>query len=101
MALNRSSLTEAIKAAFDAARAKPSPGDSADMEVYNAYQTNVIAQLSADLAQAIEAFIRSGEVVNVTTDVSVSVAVSTADGATKLSGTGTGSGTQKGTGKIQ
>lgn len=55
--------------------------------------------VAADLADAIDQFVRSGDVVEVSTNVSVTVA--TAGSAAAQTGTGTGTGTQMGTGKIK
>lgn len=57
------------------------------------------ADVAAELADAIDEFIKGGDVVGVSTSVSVTVA--TTGTATAQTGTGTGTGTQTGTGKIQ
>ena len=56
------------------------------------------ADVAADLASAIHTFVKSGDVVQVSTTVSVTVA--TTGTATAQTGTGTGTGTQVGTAKI-
>lgn len=55
-------------------------------------------EVASDLADAIETFVKSGDVTDVST--SVSVTVQTTGTATAQMGTGTGTGTQTGVGKI-
>lgn len=55
-------------------------------------------EVASDLADAIEAFVKSGDVVDVVS--SVSVTVQTTGTATAQMGSGTGTATQTGVGKI-
>ena len=83
MPLNRNGLKDAIETALQVDPANPDRG---------------AADVAADLATAIDAFVKSGDVVQVSTTVSVTVA--TTGTATAQTGSGTGTGTQVGAGKI-
>ena len=84
MSLNKETLIRKIEAALQ-------------IDENNPYRN--AAEVATDLANAIEEFIRSGDVVGVSTSVSVTVA--TTGTAAAQTGSGTGTGTQTGTGRIQ
>jgi DNA-binding transcriptional regulator LsrR (DeoR family) len=58
-----------------------------------------VEEVAAALAEAIDEYVKSGDVVDVSTNVTVSV--TTSGSPTAQTGTGTGTGTQAGTGKIR
>ncbi|MBK8933873.1 MAG: hypothetical protein IPM76_16480 [Chloroflexi bacterium] len=84
MSLDKETLTKKIE---DALKLDPKKPRRSAQEVAN------------DLANAIEEFVKSGDIVNVST--SVTVTVQTTGTATAQTGTGTGTGTQIGVGRIQ
>ena len=86
MALQTTALQNEIKAAFKKAKDTPPPEDPADADQL---QEDILTELAADLAAAILAFVQSGDVAGVTTDVQVDTS------------TGRGQGTQTGVGRIQ
>jgi hypothetical protein len=61
MGLNKNTLTTQIKAAFKKAQETPAGDPDKSAET----QEKILQQLSADLAAAIDAFIRSGDVTGV------------------------------------
>ncbi|MBI4670719.1 MAG: hypothetical protein HY741_03495 [Chloroflexi bacterium] len=86
MPLNKSELETKIKDAFKKAKATPPPADPKDADKV---QEQINAQLAKDLAAAIDAFIRGGDVKKITVDVN-------ATGGGKI-----GTGTQTGVGKVE
>ena len=86
MPLQTTVLQDQIKAAFKKAKDTPPPDDPADADQL---QEDILTELAADLAVAILAFLQSGDVVGVRTDVQVDTS------------TGRGQGTQTGVGRIQ
>ena len=86
MPLQTTQLQDAVKAAFKKAKDTPPPSDPAQADQV---QEEILTQLAADLAEAIEAFVKSGDVKGVKTDVQVDL------------GTGKGQGAQTGTVKIE
>jgi len=66
MALNKNTLQAAIKTAFEKARNTPPPADPAQAEQV---QKQILDTLSADLANAILAFVTGGDVVDVVVQV--------------------------------
>ena len=86
MALQTTALENAIRDAFKKAKDTPAPEDPDEADQL---QEDILAELAADLAAAILAFVQSGDVAGVTTDVQVDTS------------TGRGQGTQTGVGRIQ
>lgn len=86
MPLDKTTLQSAIKAAFKKAKDTPPPDDPNDA---SQVQEQILTDLSADLANALDAFARGADVVQITVDVK--------NNASVLIGTGT----QTGVGKIQ
>jgi len=86
LALQTTALQNEIKAAFKKAKDTPPPEDPDDADQL---QEDILTDLAADLAAAILAFVRSGDVVGVKTDVQVDT------------NTGVGQGTQTGVGRVQ
>ncbi len=84
MPLNKAALAEKIAAALTVDQNNP---------------THSAQEVASDLADAIEAFVKSGDVTGVST--SVTVTVQTTGSATAQTGTGTGTGTQTGFGRIE
>jgi hypothetical protein len=66
MPLDQTTLQTKIKAAFEKAKNTPPPADPNDAD---AVQTQILADLSADLADAILEFVQSGDISGVITDV--------------------------------
>lgn len=87
MALKKNDLEAAILAAFKKAKSTPAPSDP---KKANEVQEQVNAQLAQDLANAIDAFMRGGDVVQVKVDV-----------VSDPGGVEIGKGTQTGVGKVQ
>jgi hypothetical protein len=85
MSLNKTDLRNAIKAAFKKAKETPPPEDPADTDQT---QEKILTDLSTDLANAVEAFVLSGDVKQVTVEVK------------NNANTVIGVGTQTGVGKI-
>src|SRR5262249_33936696 len=85
MSLDKNGLQTSIGAAFEKAKATPRPADPKDSDNI---QRQVLSQLAQDLAAAIDTFVRSGDVLQVTVQVK--------DNANNVLGTGT----QTGNGKI-
>lgn len=83
MPLDKATLKNKIKEALQLREQQP--GRSAE-------------EVAAELADAIDEFVRGGDVVGINTNVTVTVA--TTGSAAAQTGTGTGTGTQTGTGKI-
>ena len=86
MPLNKTALETSIKAAFKKAQATPPPSDSSQSQQV---QETILTNLSKDLAEAINAFIVSGDISNLRSSVTVNL------------NTGQGTGTQDGTIHIQ
>jgi len=86
MPLDTISLQTAIKTAFKKAKDTPAPPDPSQA---SQTQEQILTQLAQDLANAINAFVRSGDVVQVTVQVK--------DNANNV----IGSGTQNNKGKIE
>ncbi|WP_437594137.1 hypothetical protein [Sorangium sp. So ce1000] len=86
MALDQTTLQSAILAAFKKAKNTPPPPDPSQA---SAVQEQILTQLAQDLADAMSQFVKGGDVIGVTVDVSNT-------GGTKI-----GTGTQTGTGKIE
>jgi len=88
MPLNKAVLIKAIEAALMVDEANPHRS---------------AADVAADLADAIEEFVKSGDVVGVNTTVAAGIPVSTTGTATAQTGatTGPGTGSQTGVGNIQ
>jgi hypothetical protein len=86
MALNTAQLQTSIKAAFEKAKKTPAPSDPSQADQV---QEQILTQLSQDLSAAINAFVLSGDVVQITVQVQ--------DNAHNVIGTGT----QTGSGKVQ
>lgn len=86
MPLKKTDLETQIKAAFKKAKDTPPPSDPADA---SKVQEQINTQLAKDLADAIEAFVKSGDV----TGVSVKVK--------NEGGVDLGTGEQTGVGKVQ
>ena len=86
MPLDTDTLTEAIKAAFEKAKQTPPPENPDDSDQV---QDQILTQLAVDLANAIDTFVRSGDVTGITTEV------------TDLGNNPIGAGTQTGTGEIE
>ena len=89
MPLDRTTLETQIRVAFEKAKETPAPENPSPEDI-DALQVQILTDLAGDLADAIDAFVRSGDVVDVTTDVTVDT------GSTTLTGTGT----QTGTGRV-
>lgn len=66
MALKKDDLQKAIKEAFEKAKKTEPPQDPKDTDKV---QNQILNQLSLDLAEAIDAFVKSGEVKGITTEV--------------------------------
>jgi len=81
MPLDKATLETSIKAAFEKAQKTPPPDNPDDAPKV---QDQILTDLSKDLAEAINAFVISGDVANLKTSVKVDL------------GTGTGTGTQAG-----
>lgn len=87
MALKKNDLEAAILAAFKKAKSTPPPSDPKKADEV---QEQINTQLAKDLANAIDAFLRGGDVVQVKVDVTPPA------GGAKI-----GTGTQTGVGKVQ
>ena len=66
MPLDTASLQNQIKMAFKKAKDTPAPSDPKDADQA---QEQILTQLSQDLAAAVSAFVRGGDVLNVTVQV--------------------------------
>ena len=86
MPLNINTLQTAIKQAFEKAKNTPPP---ADPNQADQVQDEILTQLAQDLATAVNNFIRSGDVVGITTAVVLDIPNET------------GVGTQTGVGRVQ
>ena len=86
MPLDKTSLSVAIKQAFQTAQNTPPPSDPS---AAGALQAQILTRLAADLASAIDTFARSADIVGVTVQVR--------DNANNIIGTGV----ESGTGKLQ
>jgi hypothetical protein len=86
MPLDTATLEASIKTAFKKAKDTPPPADPGET---GQAQEQILTQLAKDLAGAVNAFVRSGDVVQVTVQVR------------DLANAVIGSGAQTGTGKIQ
>jgi hypothetical protein len=87
--LNKTTLQTAVRAAFKKAKDTPPPGDPSDPAQASAAQEQILMTLAADLANAMDAFVRGGDVTQVTVTVR------------DLGSAVIGSGTQTGVGKVQ
>jgi hypothetical protein len=85
MGLDKEALEIQLKEAFEKAKATQPPEDPEEID---RVQKEILKNLAIDLAGAIDAFVRSGDVVGVTTRVVVDPQ------------TGVGTGTQEDTGHI-
>jgi hypothetical protein len=86
MPLDVTSLKDAIKAAFKKAKDTPPPSDPSEADQV---QEQILTDLAQDLANAVSAFVQSGDVKQVTVQVR--------DNANVVIGTGS----QTGVGKVQ
>jgi hypothetical protein len=86
MPLDTAALQSSIKSAFKKAKDTPPPADPGQADQA---QEQILTQLAQDLAGAVNTFVRSGDVVQVSVQVK--------DNANTVIGTGT----QTGAGKIQ
>ena len=86
MALDKTTLQNAVKAAFKKAKDTPPPADPAQAD---ALQEQILTTLAQDIANAVDAYVRGGDV----TQVSVTVR--------NPSNVVIGTGTQTGVGKVQ
>ena len=86
MALDTNALQTAVKEAFKKAKETPPPSDPSQAD---SIQTQILDQLSADLAGAINTFVRGGDVTGITVQV------------TNQNNQVIGTGTETGAGKIQ
>jgi hypothetical protein len=89
MPLNTTALRDQIKAAFKKAQDTPPPSDPSDPDQAKQLQEQILTTLSQDLANAMNAFVTSGDVTGVTVRV------------VNLSNVQIGNGTQTGVGKVQ
>lgn len=88
MSLDKEALKQAIKQAFEKAKKTEAPKDP-DPKKIDELQNQILNQLSQDIADAIDQFVKGGAVTNITVEVK------------DRSNTVIGSGTQTGTGKIE
>jgi hypothetical protein len=86
MPLNKTDLQKAIKDAFKKAKDTPPPSDPGQADQV---QEQILTQLAQDLTNALDTFVRSGDVLQVTVQVR--------DNANNVIGTGT----QTTAGKVQ
>jgi len=70
MSLDKEALKTKIKEAFEKAKNTPPPEDPNETENI---QNETLTQLAVDLSNAIDAFVKSGDVVNVGVEVEVEV----------------------------
>lgn len=88
MSLNKEALKQAIKQAFEKAKNTEAPQDP-DPQKINELQNKILNQLSQDIADAIDKFVKEGAVTGITVQVK--------DNSNNV----IGSGVQTGTGKIE
>ena len=66
MPLNKTTLQTAVRAAFAKAKATPPPADPAQAD---AVQEQILTTLAQDIATAVDAFVRGGDVTQVVVEV--------------------------------
>jgi hypothetical protein len=84
MALDKNTLKTKIEAAFKKAKETPPPSDPSES---GKVQDQILAQLAVDLSDAIDAFVKSGDIAGITVQVR--------DLANNIIGNGTQTGTVK------
>ncbi len=72
MALNKNQLEDAVHAAFKKMQDAPLPADKSPAAV-QAHMAQLLLDLAADLSNAIDAFVRSGDVTGVNSAGSINV----------------------------
>ena len=80
MALDKTTLRDAVKAAFKKAKETPPP-DPADEAVIEQLQETILTDLAQDLADALDAFVRGADVVGVQVEVKNNASVVIGSGA--------------------
>lgn len=67
MALDKTTLANSIRVAFEKAKNTPTPEDPADIDPV---QLDILRTLASDLADAIDLYVRGGDITDVETQVS-------------------------------